>query len=74
MKISIEVELQPFDVPTSVYTVGRPRLKQEGFSVKESIPLAELDSATLESLCQEFRRGVFSRAGRDLPDTSGGTS
>lgn len=71
MKITIDVELQPFEIPVYVNVVEPPKLKQAGFSKLRQIPLNELSAETLEQLCREFRRGVFRVAGKDLPDNLG---
>ncbi len=70
MKATIEVELQPFSVPNFVIPVaktGRQDLEHD-----RSFPLSDIDAITLDGMCEEFRRGVFTKAGkrppaRDLP-------
>jgi hypothetical protein len=67
MKASIEVELQPFTVPNYVLTVQPTRLKQEGIVETPKLALSDLDSMTLERLCNEFRDAVFNKAGKSRP-------
>lgn len=68
MKITVDVELQPFEVPVYVNVVEPPKLKQAGFSKLRQIPLSELDAKTLHYLCEEFRCSVFRVAGKEFPD------
>jgi hypothetical protein len=67
VKASIEVELQPFTTPNFVLTVQPPRLKQEGFVETPKLSLSDLDSLTLSRMCDEFRREVFKKAGKEEP-------
>lgn len=62
MKILIEKEIIPFEVPTFVRVVSKPGLKQDGFKESPKIMLNELDETTLNTLCKEFRDEVFRRA------------
>lgn len=67
MKASIEVELQPFTTPNFVLTARPPRLKQEGLVETPKLALGDLDSHTLERMCDEFRNEVFKKAGKSRP-------
>jgi len=58
------IELHPFQVPNFVRQVMPARPKQDGFQELPAIPLSELSDATLEAMCDEFRRNVFAKAGR----------
>lgn len=58
------IELQPFSVPNFVRPVAKPGLRQDGFVETPAIPLAELDADTLDAMCAEFRKAVFSKAGK----------
>lgn len=71
MKASIEVELRPFTVPNYVLTVQPPRLKQEGIVETPKLSLSDLDSLTLERLCNDFREEVFTKAGKSRPPQEG---
>jgi hypothetical protein len=67
VKASIEVELQPFTTPNFVLTVQPPRPKQEGFVETPKLALSDLDSNTLERMCDDFRSEVFKKAGKSRP-------
>lgn len=62
MKIKLEQEVQPFQVPNFVIVVAKPRPKQEGFVEATKYALGDLADETLEMLCDQFRRDVFARA------------
>jgi len=64
MQLTLELELQPFEVPYAVFIDNKPVLRQNGFLTREFIPLSDLSEATLDKLCEEFRLEVFKRAGR----------
>ena len=68
MKISLDVDIKPFAVPTSVYIEQPPGLRQDGIRKLPEIPLSDLDVATLMKLCDDFRERVFETAGRDDPN------
>ena len=70
MKIQLEVKINPFDIPAYVTIKAEPRSRQEGFSSEDGIPLSALDSETLEKLCNDFRDGVFRKAGKNQPATA----
>lgn len=65
--IQIKRELQPFTVPNYVIQVVPPGTRQQGLQEAPKYHLSELDVETLEGLCAQFRRDVFSRAGKELP-------
>ncbi len=58
MRIITNIEPKPWPVPNFVY-INSP---QGG-----SIPLTSLSDDELESMCAEFRRGVFDKVGRVAP-------
>ncbi len=67
MKVTIEVDLQPFLVPNFVRPVEKPGKRDEGFAETVAYPLSDLDSNTLDRLCDQFRNEVFRRAGKEQP-------
>mgnify|MGYP000918097630 CR=1 FL=1 len=71
MITNIQLELRPFTVPNYVVVANKARPRQDGMffaqSGDNSFALRDLDDATLEHLCSEFREGVFKKAGRELP-------
>ena len=67
MAIEIRIQLRPFTIPNFVIAEGRINPRQEGFKELPSYPLSELSSDTLDEMCEEFRRGVFAKAGKELP-------
>lgn len=71
MKATLEVALQPFQVPNFVRPVAKPGKKEDGFSETVAYPLSDLDSLTLDRLCEQFRNEVFRKAGKKQPPTAG---
>ncbi len=67
MKATLQVELQPFQTPNFVRAVGKPGLKQDGMQELPCYPLSDLDSLTLDKLCEDFRAEVFRKAGKEQP-------
>lgn len=65
--IKKDVELQPFRVPNYVLQKAAPRTRQEGIQETPKFRLSELDTETLEALCDRFRADVLAkaRAGED---------
>lgn len=63
----IEVGIHPFTVPNFVRPEKRAGWRQDGIQFEDGIPLAELPEDTLSQLCDDFRRGVFERAGKKDP-------
>ena len=67
MRIKIEREIKPFQVPNFVVIVTEPKPRQEGFHPENSIPLSDLDASTLWKLCDDFKDSVFRKAGKAQP-------
>lgn len=63
VKPYVTVELQPFTVPSHVYSVSKLGLKQDGFKPLVKYELSELDAETLDVMCDTFRASVFEAAG-----------
>lgn len=61
--LTTTVELVPFAVPDGVIVKQPPRNRGDGFSPLPKMNLNQLDYATLDALCKEWRAEVFSRAG-----------
>ena len=66
-KITLEVELKPFTVPNYVLVVSKPGLRQDGMTDTPKYLLSDIDSATLDKMCSQFRHDVFAKAGRYPP-------
>lgn len=66
MKITLEVEVEPFQTPNFVRGVKR-RGEDEGVAY----PLELMDAKTLESLCDQFRTEVFRKAKKNRPPQPG---
>lgn len=63
------MKLKPFQVPNFVILELPNRVRQEGFSGDTpTIPLMNLDVATLDEMCNEFRSEVFRKAGKQDPN------
>lgn len=67
MKATIEVKIQPFQVPDFVLAETEAKLKQEGMVETPKYALSELSADTLEELCEEFKKSVFEKAGKGRP-------
>lgn len=67
MSVTIETALQPFMVPNYVREVGRVGKREEGFKETPAHPLSELAAQVLSDMCDEFRAGVFAKAGKNDP-------
>lgn len=67
MSAEIRLKLKSWIVPNFVSVERPPRPRQEGPTFDEGIPLAELDESALAILCDEFRAGVFAKAGKADP-------
>lgn len=60
---SIQVELNPFVIPTGVTVKQKPGLRQDGFRPAQELRLTELSPVVLDAMCEEFRTAVFEAAG-----------
>ena len=65
--VTTTVKLQPFRVPNFVLIVPHHAQRQDGFKPEAKFSLSELEPDTLSDLCDEFRREVFAKAGKDDP-------
>ncbi len=64
----MNVDLVGFSVPNFVRMKMPIRPRQEGFNPEPpSFSLKEIDADTLSSLCDNFRREVFNKAGKIDP-------
>jgi hypothetical protein len=63
----MKIKLQPFSIPNYVIMEVPPRSRQEGMVESPKFKLEELDAETLESLCDDFRKAVFAKAGKTDP-------
>lgn len=61
-----EVKLQAFAVPATVLSNPGFRPSAEAPVNQMCFRLSDLSNETLESMCEEFRRDVFAKAGRKL--------
>jgi hypothetical protein len=71
MKATLEVDLQPFQVPNFVRPVAKPGKREDGFTETVAYPLSDLDSMTLWRLCENFKNEVFHKAGKEQPPRAG---
>ncbi len=69
MSIETRIRLQPFRTPN--FALIEPKLgsRQEGFKEADKYALSELDAATLDLLCDQFRADIFTKAGKRDPST-----
>jgi len=68
MNIEIPIKLQPFRVPNFVLTEAKEGKREDGIKEVQNFALSDLDVATLDLLCLQFREDVFSKAGKPDPD------
>lgn len=69
MSITIPLPLRAFTVPNFVLAEVPAGLKQDGVREAPSFPVRDLPAETLSALCDEFRAGVFAKAGKKDPST-----
>ena len=67
MKVTLNIELQPFTTPNFVRAALPPGKREDGFKETPCYPLSDLDSLTLHKLCEDFRNEVFRKAGKKQP-------
>lgn len=67
MQVKIELDLVPFNIPNYILVKGKPCKREDGFKEAIKFHLSELDSLTLDKLCEEFRKEVFKKAGKEQP-------
>jgi hypothetical protein len=60
MKVTIEVDLKPFNVPNFVREVDET-------DTSNGIALNKLSPLTLDKMCQDFRNEVFKKAKKPQP-------
>lgn len=61
--LTTTIELLPFPTPTDVVVKQLAGSRGNGFSPAPKMKLNELDYATLDALCNEYRATVFATAG-----------
>lgn len=65
MNINLEITVSPFPIPEHVFVnPANINLETTAWKASSSIPLSSLDNLTLDKLCQEFRKGIFAKAGK----------
>lgn len=67
MEVKMEVDLLPFKIPNYVLEKQKPGKREDGFKDGRKFHLSELDPLTLSKLCNEFRREIFKKAGKEQP-------
>jgi hypothetical protein len=70
MKVNIEIRLKPFNIPHFVVVDGPTNPREKGLGEGRKLSLRELDTDTLSRMCNDFRKGVFKRAGKQEPPTA----
>ena len=66
MEVKIEIKVKPFRVPSFVFA----EKNSADPSDDTKFALADLDSATLDRLCNKFRREVFEKASKPDPKSN----
>jgi len=76
MKTTIEIKLNPFDVPNVVHedlplipAAPAPTQEYQPRFVRQNLtlPLSDLSAETLDKMCEEFTKSVFKKAGKIRP-------
>jgi len=65
--MKMEIELLPILVPDFIIQKSLPRPRQLGFTEAPMFPLSQVDANTLSLLCDQFRKDLFYKAGKDDP-------
>lgn len=68
MKTKIEIDLKPFKTPNFVLVNEKVGERQDGVGEVRSFPLSELDSDTLEQLCEDFTNEIFKKTKKQRPE------
>ena len=63
----MQVKLQRFQVPDTVYPVVPPGRRQDGYHPIPGFNLSEIPAEELSELCDDFRAAVFSAARKKDP-------
>lgn len=61
---SMNLELQPFPVPTEVFIKMPPGKKEDGPKSLPTLKLSDLSDEALAALCEEFCNAVYEAAGK----------
>ena len=69
MKVEMELDLLPFKTPNFVLVKQEPGKREDGFKEGPKFHLKDLDSLTLDKLCDDFRNEVFKKAEKEQPPT-----
>ena len=67
MTIETKIKLQPFRTPNFVLCEPKLSKREDGFNDSPKYSLSELDAATLDLLCAQFREDIFKKAGKEDP-------
>ena len=67
MNIETKVKLQPFRTPNFVLVESHVAPRQQGLVESPKYALKDLDEATLDLLCDQFREDIFKKAGKQDP-------
>lgn len=62
--ITTTLELLPFEVPTEIRVKTAPARRQEGLREGMTLQFDEVDMATIDTLCAEFREAIIQRRNR----------
>lgn len=62
--ITTTLELLPFDVPTEIRVKTALARRQEGLQKGIALQFDEVDMATIDTLCAEFREAIIQRRNR----------
>ena len=63
----MNIELIPIRIPDYIIQKTPPKPRSEGLTESPKYHLSEVDEQTLSQLCDDFRAGVFAKAGKVDP-------
>ena len=66
--MEMKIKLKPFRVPNFVLSEPKITSREEGLQEPPKFALSEIDEATLDLLCEQFREDVFEKAGKIDPN------
>lgn len=67
VEVKMTVKFQPWTAPNFAVMSQEPGRKEDGMRALPSIAIADLESAVIDMLAQEWLTDLYSKAGRHSP-------
>lgn len=64
----MKIKLNPIIIPDYVIEVARVGQRQDGIVEPNKWHIRDIDETTLSDLCDQFRRDIFEKAGKNDPN------